>query len=119
MALVLLVSCKKDDAETSILGRWTVESIAVKEYLNNNLDDSYTEPGFGTTIEFFNNGTVVTTVPGSTPETNTYSLQSGSKVEIDGETYDIKVLTKNDLQLFGREDYGPGEYTEVTLNMER
>lgn len=121
LIMIALVSCKKDndDDEPSLRGKWTMENLTYKEYENGVLADSETEPGDGTTFDFQDNGHVVIVAPGEPIESLSYTIQPGSKVEIDGEVMDIQNLTSTTVTLYDKETYGPGDYDEVFLNLKR
>jgi hypothetical protein len=110
LTLVLFTACNKnpEPAAPSLKGKWTIENVLYKEYLGGTLDNTYTEPGAGGTIDFQNNGNVVSTIPGNPVETSAYTIKPDSKVEIDGDIYEIRNLTATNVTLFIREDYAPG-----------
>jgi hypothetical protein len=61
ISLFVFIACKKDkDEELSLKGLWTLDNVSYKEYTNGVLTDSDTESGMGTTLDFQNNGTLVT-----------------------------------------------------------
>lgn len=117
IVMVLLSACKKDK-DASLQNKWTMENVVIKEYINSTLTNTTTIPGGGATLDFQSNGNVVVTQPGST-ETYPYTLQPGSKVEFDGDIYEIRNLTHSGVTLFTREDYSPGEYDEVFINLKK
>jgi hypothetical protein len=52
-------------------------------------------------------------------ETVNYTIKPGSKVEIDGDTFEIRNLTGSTVTLYNREDF-PGNYSiDVTINLKR
>jgi hypothetical protein len=110
---------EKDDVPLSLKGIWTVENSTIKEYINNTLDNTHIEPGNGATMDFQNNGHVVITYPGNSVESLNYEIKPDSKVEIDGDIFEIRNLTASNVTLFFREDYAPGEYDEVYINLKR
>jgi hypothetical protein len=119
-AAIILIGCKKDkDDEISLKGKWTIENTIYNEYINGTLDYTETEPGDGATIDFQNNGNVVITIPGFGVETYPYILRPDSKVEIDGDVFEIRDLTANSVILYLREDYGNNDYDEVFFNLKR
>ncbi len=122
IALVLLsVSCKKPEVETpalSLKGKWTEENMVVKIYDNNALIFNYDAPVIGTTLDFQSNGMAVVTYPAST-ESFPYTITSDSKVEFDGDTYEIKNLTATRVTLYIRDETAPGEYAELYRNLKR
>jgi len=121
LTLVLFTACKKnpEPAAPSLKGKWTIENVLYNEYLGGSLDNTYTEPGDGGTIDFQNNGNVVSSVPGNPVKTSPYTIKPDSKVEIDGDIYEIRNLTATNVTLFIREDYAPGEYDESYINLKR
>ena len=121
LTLVLFTACKKDTqpAAPSLKGKWTIENFVYKEYVGGALTDTYTEPGAGGTIDFQNNGNVVSTIPGNPVATTPYTIKPDSRVEIDGDIYEIRNLTATNVTLFIREDYAPGEYDESYINLNR
>jgi hypothetical protein len=116
--ITIFSACKKENSPT-LPGKWTIENTVVREYVNNMLDDTYTEQGDGTKIDFQNNGHVVITYPDNSVESFPYTLLPDSKVNIDGEIYEIRNLASKTVTLFIREDYLPGEYSEISLNLKR
>lgn len=118
-SMTILFACKKDEPEVSLKGKWTVNNIVLKEYLNGTLANTDTEPGDGTTLDFQDNGHVVITHPGNVIESLTYSIEPNSKVIIDGDLMEIRELTAGSVTLFMRRDYGGGDYDEVYLNLKR
>lgn len=120
IVLILLSACKKknEDVVISLKGKWTAENMVFKSYDNNVLISTYPFPATGTTLDFQDNGNVVITDLYGV-ESFPYSIKPGSKVEFDGDTYEIRNLTANSVTLFIREDHGPGLYTEMFLNLKR
>lgn len=119
IAMILVTACKKDKEELSIKGKWTVDNYAYKEYVNNALTGTATLPGDGTTFDFQNNGNVVISYSGGSVESYPYTIKPDSKVEFDGDTFEIRNLTASSVTLFLREDYAPGEYDEVSINLKK
>jgi hypothetical protein len=112
-----LFACKKDEDPT-LEGKWTLDNITVKEYMNNTLVSTNTDPGTGETIEFTSTGNVIITEPGSSPFTTTYTI-SGDNVTFDGDTYAIQNLGDNNVTLYYRDTYNPGEYDDIFINLKR
>ncbi len=117
IVMTLLIACKKDKEEITLKGKWNVENIITKEYQNGILVNTNTEPGGGYKYDFQNDGNLLisgfltgTTVP--------YKIMSNSKVEIDGDIFEIRNLTSSDVTLFIRIDYG-NDYQEMFLNLKR
>ena len=119
MALILLTACKKDKEEISLKGKWTIDNAVGKEYVNGTLTGTTTEPGDGTTMDFQNNGNVVITSPGFPPESYPYTIKPDSKVEFDGDTYEVRNLAVSTVTLFIRLDFSPGDYDEIFINLKR
>jgi predicted glutamine amidotransferase len=80
--------------------------------------NAVTVPGDGATIDFQDNGNVVLSHNGVI-ESYTYTIKPDSKVEIDGDISEIRNLTATSVTLFFRDDYLPGEYSEILLNLKR
>ena len=119
LAITLFASCKKDseDEETSIKGKWTVQNIITKEYVNNVLTTTDDEPGEGTTLDFQENGDVIITNPSGT-KTFPYTL-TGSNISFEGDTHQIRDLSKTAVTLYLKEDFGGGYYYEFFINLKR
>ena len=121
LSLFLFTACKKDTqpAPPSLKGKWTIENFVYKEYVGGALTDTYSEPGNGGTMDFQNNGNVVITIPGDPVNSAPYTIKPDSKVDIDGDIFEIRNLTTSNVTLFIREDYAPGEYDELYINLKR
>src|SRR5687768_8251855 len=119
MGMFLFTACEKNPpAEPSLTGKWNVETVVTKEYQNAVLINTNTEPGDGYKYDFQTNGNLLissflnaTTLP--------YSIMANSKVQIDGDIFEIRNLTASQVTLFIREDYGPDEYDELFINLKR
>jgi hypothetical protein len=119
-SLFVFAACNKDKVDAvSLKGKWTVENKVYKEYIAGSLSNTDTEPSQGITMDFQDNGYVVITYPVSPTESLTYAIKPDSKVEIDGEIYEVRNLTSANVTLFLREDYSPGEYDELYINLKR
>jgi hypothetical protein len=118
-SMFLFTACKKDpQVKVSLTGKWNVETVVTKEYQNAVLVNTNTEPGDGYKYDFQTNGSLLissflnaTTLP--------YSIMANSKVQIDGDIFEIRNLTASQVTLFIREDYVPGEYDELFINLKR
>lgn len=119
MAMILLTACKKDPPEASLKNKWTIENSVAKEYVNGTITNTTTIPGGGATLDFQDNGNVVITVPGYPAESYPYTMKPDSKVEFDGDIYEIRNLTNSNVTLYLRYDYSPGEYDEYFLNLKK
>ena len=80
--------------------------------------ENVTIPGNGATIDFQNNGTAVMTHDGVV-ESHPYTIQPGSKVDIEGYIYETRNLTASSVTLFLRDEYSPGEYAEFLQDLKR
>jgi hypothetical protein len=118
IVVILLTACNKK-VEPSLKNKWTLENSVSKEYVNGTLANTETVPGNGTTLDFQNNGNVVITYPGSPVESFPYLLKPDSKVEFDGDIYEIRNLTNSNVTLYIREDFAPGEYDEIFINLKK
>jgi hypothetical protein len=119
VGMVLFTACKKDHAvEPSLIAKWTVETIVTKEYRNAVLINTNTEPGDGYKYDFQTNGNLV--ISGFlTSSTHPYSILPNSKVDIDGDIFEIRDLTTSQVTLFFRQDYVAGEYDDLFINLKR
>ena len=118
MGMFLFTACKKDPVvEPSLTGKWNVETVVTKGYENSALISTDTEPGNGFKYDFQTNGNLLissflnaTTFP--------YSIMA-NKVQIDGDIFEIRDLTASQVTLFFRQDYAPGEYDDLFINLKR
>lgn len=118
--MILLAACKKDPKEEiSLVNKWTIDNSVGKEYLNGVLINTTTAPGGGTTIDFQSNGNVLIGHWGSPIESFPYILKPDSKVEFDGDIYEIRNLAASTVTLFLREDFGGGDYDELFINLKK
>jgi len=119
MGMFLFTACEKNPpVEASLTGKWNVETAVTKEYQNAVLINTTTEPGNGYKYDFQTNGSLLIS---NIVNANSfpYSIMANSKVKIDGEIFEIRNLTASQVTLFIREDYAPGEYDELFLNLKR
>jgi hypothetical protein len=120
IVMVLLIACKKKKEEISLNGKWNVENTITKEYVNGVLLNTIDAPGYGSTIDFQSNGNLLITAPGSPDQSFQYIIKADSKVEIDGDTYEIRNLNPSGVTLFIHEDFGTAvDYNETFLNLKR
>ena len=120
MGMFLFTACDKDNpvAEPSLTGKWNVETIVTKEYENAVLINTNTEPGDGYKYDFQTNGNLLIS-SFLNSSTHPYSILPNSKVEIDGDIFEIRNLTASQVTLFFRQDYAPGEYDDLFINLKR
>ena len=118
IGMFVFTACKKPVEDASLTGKWNVETVVTKEYENSALINTNTEPGDGYKYDFQNNGNLLitgflvgTTVP--------YTIMGNSTVVIDGDSFEIRNLTGSQVTLFIRQNYGPGEYDELFINLKR
>lgn len=118
IGMSVFAACKKPVEGVSLTGKWNVETVVTKEYENSALINTNTEPGDGYKYDFQNNGSLLitgflvgTTVP--------YTIMGNSTVVIDGDNFEIRNLTNSQVTLFIRQDYAPGEYDELFINLKR
>lgn len=120
VVLLILSACKKKNEEVviSLKGKWTPQSIVYQDFDNSTLQYSYTETPEKTTYDFQNNGyLVITDEYGS--EMFQYKILNNSKLDLEGEIYEIKNLTAGSVVLYYRYDYSPGSYSEYSINLKR
>ena len=119
IGIVFFTACNKDPAvEPSLTGKWNVETIVTKEYENAVLINTNTEQGNGFKYDFQTNGSLLISsfLNGSS---HPYAILPNSKVEIDGDIFEIRNLTASQVTLFFHQDYAPGEYDELFINLKR
>ena len=123
LAIVLLfTACGKDDPPApaaTLVGKWTLDQTIIKEYVNNAVVSSITIPSDGTTFDFQGNGNLVITHPGNVLESMPYTIQPNSKVNIDGDVFDVQSLTTTNVTIYHRQDLSAGEYDEVIVKLKR
>ncbi|HEY0676790.1 MAG TPA: hypothetical protein VGD17_00840 [Chitinophagaceae bacterium] len=122
LGLIVLMSigaCKKGKNDVSLKGLWIVENSVYKEYENNTLTLTETEPGNGTTVDFQDNGNVVIKEASGSIESYPYQIISATVVKIDGDDMEVRNLNSSTVSLFRRDDWAPGEYSEILLNLKR
>jgi hypothetical protein len=119
MGMFLFTACKKDPAvEPSLTAKWSVETIVTKEYRNAVLINTITEPGDGYKYDFQTNGNLVIS-SFLNSSTHPYSILPNSKVDIDGDIFEMRNLTASQVTLFFHQDYVPGEYDELFINLKK
>jgi len=120
MGMFLLTACDKKNpaVEPSLTGKWNVETVVTKEYENAVLINTNTEPGNGYKYDFQTTGSLVISSL-ITATTMPYSIIANSKVQIDGDIFEVRNLTASEVTLFIRQDYAPGEYDELFINLKR
>ena len=119
LGMVLFTACtKKPVAEPSLTAKWNVETIVTKEYRNAALINTNTEPGDGYKYDFQTNGNLVIS-SFLNSSTHPYSILPNSKVDIDGDIFEIRDLTTSQVTLFFRQDYVAGEYDDLFINLKR
>ena len=114
---VAFIGCKKDD-DASLRGEWEISQTVYKYYINNRLDDTETEQGDGTRLDFQSGGRLVITDAFGDQTIADYSI-NGDEVEIDGVEFEIRNLTDDSATLYVKDDYGAGEYEELFIYLER
>ena len=120
MGMFVFTACHKKDpvAEPSLTGKWNVGTVVTKEYQNAVLMNTSTEQGNGYKYDFQTSGSLVISNV-ITATTLPYSIMPNSKVQIDGEIFEIRNLTASQVTLYFRQDYAPGEYDDLFINLNR
>ena len=115
--MFLLAACTdKPEIPVSLKGKWTLESIVTNQYNNGALTNTTTEPGNGTTYNFKSDGILLILSPfGSN---HPYTIISVSKVEIDGDIFEISSFTGTQAILFIRKDF-VNQYQLMFINLKR
>ena len=118
IGMFVFTACKKPREDVSLTGKWNVETVVTKEYENSALINTNTEPGDGYKYDFQTNGNLLITgfLVGTTAP---YTIMGNSTVVIDGDSFEIRNLTSSQVTLFIRQDYAPGEYDELFINLKR
>ena len=120
--MTLLGACNKskpEPPEISLKGKWIAETATLKEYENGILMFEDSADGDGTTYDFQDNGNLVIKSPTLPIETLPYTINPGSKVNIDDDIFDIQNLTASKVTLYLKDDYGQGDYTEISIKLKR
>jgi hypothetical protein len=118
IVMILVLACKKNTEEVTLKGKWNLESVITKEYRNGSLTNTNTEPGDGYKYDFQDSGILLITSFLSS-SSGPYTILPNSKVDIDGEVFEIRNLTSSSVTLFFRMDFNPDEYDEIYINLKR
>lgn len=116
--MILLAGCKKNDEAISLQGKWVVENSITKYYQNGNLVNTVNETFPGLKWEFNSDGNLIRRA-GLSADSTPYTITSDSKVNIGGEIFEIRDLTRSAVTLVNKAGNTPGTYTEVSLNLKR
>ncbi len=116
--MILLAGCKKQDEAISLQGKWVVENSITKYYQKGNLVNTVNETFTGLKWEFNSDGNLIRRA-GLSADSTPYSITSDSKVNIGGEIFEIRDLTRSAVTLVNKAGNTPGTYTEVSLNLKR
>lgn len=117
IVMITFLGCKKHKADPSLAGKWNLENVITKEYANGILTGTNTEPGDGYKYDFQENGKLL--ISGFlTASTSSYTIMPDSKVEIDGDIFEIRNLTDSQVTLFMHVDLS-NQYQEIFLNLTR
>lgn len=101
---IMAVSCKKDNSENyenAILGEWAV--VKVETYENGKLTETFTPTDKQKMSIIFNKNGKITTMEYYNGETDSYTDDysiSGKMLTVDGDSMEIKKLTKTELVLY-------------------
>lgn len=127
VCLLLVFGCKKDkaDAKTQIVGKWKIENITLKYYVDDKEIASEGEIETGSEndyIEFTSDGKVNTFSENRLSST-TYSIEESTKtLTVDDQMYTIIELTKSKLAFKGTEtetSNGKNYRSETTINLKK
>jgi hypothetical protein len=119
VTIMLVAACKKDKKDISLLGKWTLENTISKEYNNGVMVSQDTEPGDGTIVDFQGNGKVIATDKQGNVDAGTYAIKPDSKVEIDGDLFDMQNLTASNVTLYRKESFTASYYIEIIITLKR
>jgi hypothetical protein len=118
IVMILLAACKKDKEEISLKGKWTVENSTTKYYQNGVLVNTVTETFNRLTWEFNSEGNLIRR-GGLFTDSQPYKIMPDSRVDIDGEIFEIGNLTRSAVTLIKKTENGPGTYKEFALNLKK
>ena len=130
MSIILLLSmgfmaCKKDDAKSKttqekLSGKWNFVSTISNHFYGGSSHFTNTTGAPGEYVDFRNDGKIYSYIIGAY-DTVAYGIITESKIWIDNSnnTFDLKVFTDADLQLYDKEIINPSDYDEATINLKR
>ncbi|MBC8034226.1 MAG: lipocalin family protein [Chitinophagaceae bacterium] len=122
MSLVF-TSCKKDDEVSTkdrLTGKWNLIKMEGSDFSNGTSTPYNEQFEPGSYLQFNSNNSVIVNADGSVEagiwsvNDNKLTLTDSSDID-DAQTFDIKKLTGNELQIYIKETFSGGDYYEETL----
>jgi len=119
------MACKKTEPSASgtqqkILGKWKFQNVVVNDFYSGSSHIT-TYPGDPSDyFDFRSDGKVYSSIWGS-QDTSSYTIINDTQLRIDaaGDTSNIILLTRSALQLYEKQVFAPGDYSESTIYMSK
>ena len=131
MSIILLFSmgfmaCKKESTtqvkttQEKLLGKWNFVSTISNHFYSGSSHIITTTGAAGDYVDFRNDGKLYSYIIGSY-DTVAYGIVNESKIWIDNtiNTFDLKVFTDTDLQMYHKEVPNATDYDETTITLKR
>ena len=131
LGIVLLISmgflaCKKESTpqpkttQEKLLGKWNYISTVSNHFYSGSSHIMTVTGAAGDYADFRNDGKVYSLTNGSR-DTAAYGIVNDSKIWIDNTstTFDLKVFTETDLQLYHKEILNATDYDEATVTLKK
>jgi len=121
------IACKKTDSpaaggttQQKILGKWKFQNVVVNDFYSGSSHVSNYPGDPGDYFDFRADGKVYLLAWGSY-DTSTYKIINETQLTIDaaGDTSDIKVINSVALQLYQKDVFAPGDYSESTIYLSK
>jgi hypothetical protein len=121
--LIAIPACKKDPVaektqKERITGKWMFETVTGNDHYSGTDHPTYAVGGSSDYMDFRSDGMVLTSFSGNTDNV-AYSFPSETVIIIDGDAFDIKTFTQNQFTMYRKQNYGGGDYDEVTVTLKR
>jgi outer membrane lipoprotein-sorting protein len=124
MIVSLFSACKKKDVEKTttekVLGIWKINNIVYKEIYNGTTNNSSYNGIVTDVMDFRADGKIYWNFSG-VKDTSVYSILSDSKLQFDGDQFDIRTLTDNQMSLYNKDisTSNPANTFESTYNLSK
>lgn len=121
-SLIIAASCKKDKDKTNsslLINKWELVNTSYRE-VENGVEvytDNYTGVA-GDYVDFRSDNKVYYHSDGF-DDVSDYKILGDGKVDIDGDTMEIRSLTKSSVTLYGKFYTNANSYEENTVNLKR
>jgi hypothetical protein len=121
--LLFVTACKKEPVvektpKERMTGKWLFETVTGNDHYSGS--DHFTT-ATGTASDFMDfraDGIVQTSFSGNINYVD-YSFPSATVIIVDGDAFDIKTFTQNQFVMYRKQNYGGGDYDEVTVSLKR